>query len=214
METPTVETPFGAEPSAVEQPSLTTTDRTAEIDLDDLGLDLKDIEGLPTDLGDLPMAAGGDLDTREQPALKTTTCCLPRASRKFCAVAIDDDDFEQRKTSVLDDEDATMLAPGFGDGHTFTGTEVLDQRFEFDETGDTSLVKSLRQEGQPRLNLDDLSAALHGADTVEQPRSNSFSRDVFVRRRHTARHGHRRRPAVGSDDPTAPRMRARSIRRR
>src|SRR5687768_18591812 len=28
-------------------------------------------------------------------------------------------------------------------------------------------------------DLADLTAALHGADTVEQPRSSSFSRDVF-----------------------------------
>src|SRR6185503_15237874 len=56
--------------STVEQPGLGTTtgEFTAEIDLDDLGLDVKDIEGLPSDLGDLPMA-GGASDTREQPAL-------------------------------------------------------------------------------------------------------------------------------------------------
>ena len=29
------------------------------------------------------------------------------------------------------------------------------------------------------LDLADLTAALHGADTVEQPRTSSFSRDVF-----------------------------------
>ena len=95
-----------------------------------------------------------------------------------------------------------MLAPGFGDDNTLTGTEVLEHRFEFDdESGDTSLVKSLKKEDNLDLNLDDLSAALHGADTVEQPRSSSFSSDVF---------GGGATPldmdigddVVGSDDPT------------
>ena len=42
-------------------------------------------------------------------------------------------------------------------------------------------MKSLRGKKDDGLDLDlaDLTAALHGADTVEQPRSSSFSRDVF-----------------------------------
>ena len=85
------------------------------------------------------------------------------------------------KTSVLEDQDATMLAPGFDDGtSTLTGTEVLEGRLEGDESGNTSLVKSLRvKDGRVDLDLADLTAALHGADTVEQPRTTSFSRDVF-----------------------------------
>ncbi len=110
-------------------------DYTAEIDLDDLGLDVKDIEGLPSDLGDLPMAG----------------IARERHARAACAARSDDsavgdgrhegaaqqrrrrrgDDFEQRKTSVLDGQDATMLAPGFDEGtSTLTGTEVLEHRFE------------------------------------------------------------------------------------
>ncbi len=71
-QTRTIETPFRPEPPTVEQPTLAGAERsdlTAEIDLDDLGLDLKDIEGLPDDLGDLPAAADRDTDTREQPML-------------------------------------------------------------------------------------------------------------------------------------------------
>jgi pilus assembly protein FimV len=57
---------------------------------------------------------------------------------------------------------------------------VLEDRFEVDEeSGDTSLVKALGKEDGLDLNLADLTAALHGADTVEQPRASSFSRDVF-----------------------------------
>ncbi len=91
----------------------------------------------------------------------------------------DDEDLEQSKTSVLNDGDATMLAPGFGDG-TLTGTEVLEGRFETDDhSGDTSLVRSLKKDDGIDLDLADLTQALHGADTVEQPRAQTFSRDVF-----------------------------------
>jgi pilus assembly protein FimV len=90
----------------------------------------------------------------------------------------DHEDLEQAKTSVLDDEDATLLAPSFDDG-TLTGTEVLDGRFQVDRSGDTSLVKALGDDDGLDLNLDDLSAALHGGDTVEQPRSSPWSDDVF-----------------------------------
>jgi pilus assembly protein FimV len=75
-----------------------------------------------------------------------------------------------------------MMAPGFDEGtSTLTGTEVLEGRLEGDESGSTSLVKSLRvkDSGSVDLDLADLTAALHGADTVEQPRASSFSRDVF-----------------------------------
>jgi pilus assembly protein FimV len=75
-----------------------------------------------------------------------------------------------------------MLAPGFDEGtSTMTGTAVLDSRHQVDsETGNTSLVKKLGKKSDGvDLDLDDLTAALHGADTVEQPRANAFSRDVF-----------------------------------
>jgi pilus assembly protein FimV len=74
-----------------------------------------------------------------------------------------------------------MLAPGFEATSTLTGTEVLEGRHQDDESGNTSLVKSLRggKDGSVDLDLADLTAALHGADTVEQPRGSAFSRDVF-----------------------------------
>ena len=77
-----------------------------------------------------------------------------------------------------------MLAPGFDEAtSTLTGTEVLEGRLEIDdESGSTSLVKALRGGRKDRgvdLDLADLTAALHGADTVEQPRTSSFSHDVF-----------------------------------
>jgi pilus assembly protein FimV len=95
----------------------------------------------------------------------------------------DDDSDDTGGTSVLEDQDATMLSPGFDEGtNTLTGTEVLEGRLEMDaESGNTSLVRALRAPKDAGVDLDlaDLTAALQGADTVEQPRSSSFSRDVF-----------------------------------
>jgi pilus assembly protein FimV len=180
----TVETPFRrGESPTVEQRALAagSGEFTAEIDLDDLGLDVKDIEGLPQDLGDLPTAAGRETDTREQPALRVDDELLSATgvTKVLRDSDAEDEELEQSKTSVLSDGDATMLAPGFGDG-TLTGTEVLDNRFEVnDQSGDTSLVRSLKKDDGIDLDLADLTQALHGADTVEQPRAQTFSRDVF-----------------------------------
>jgi pilus assembly protein FimV len=191
VETPTIESPVPKSSSTiksktvsmprrtdstVEQPGLgsATGEFTAEIDLDDLGLDVKDIEGLPGDLGDLPMA-GGASDTREQPALGDDDGLLSATGvTKVLHGADDDDESTESNTSVLEDQDATMLAG------TLTGTEVLEGRRKGDNSGNTSLVKQLggvKDDAAVDLDLADLTAALHGADTVEQPRS--FSRDVF-----------------------------------
>jgi pilus assembly protein FimV len=181
----TVAIPRRTESPTVEQPALgaATGDYTAEIDLDDLGLDVKDIEGLPGDLGDLPMAAGGETDTREQPALRDDDALLSATGVTKVLHSAEDDDDAATGTSVLEDQDATLLAPGFDDAtSTLTGTEVLEGRLEGDESGNTSLVKQLRGAGKEEsvdLDLADLTAALHGADTVEQPRASTFSRDVF-----------------------------------
>jgi pilus assembly protein FimV len=182
MSSKTVEMPRRSDPPTVEQPALTaaSSDFTAEIDLDDLGLDVNDIEGLPSDLGDLPMAASAESDTRQQPALRDDDPLL--SATGVTKVLHGDDADDTSNTSVLEDQEATMLAPGFDEGTgTMTGTEVLEGRLELDdESGSTSLVKSLRvKEADVDLDLSDLTAALHGADTVEQPRSTSFSRDVF-----------------------------------
>jgi len=207
-QTKTIETPFRPESPTVEQPTLAGGDRsdlTAEIDLDDLGLDLKDIEGLPNDLGDLPAAAEHETDTREQPALGGKDDVL--SATGVTQVLHDDEggtnQFETRATAVLGDNEATLLAPRVRDS-TMTGTEVLEHRLELDETGSTSLVRALGNKDDNEgldLNLDDFTQALHGADTVEQPRTATFSRDVF---------GGGDTPVdldigidvVGSDDPT------------
>jgi pilus assembly protein FimV len=196
VETPTIESPAARSGSTmrsrtlaasprndsptVERPALATSSTgefTAEIDLDDLGLDIKDIEGLPGDLGDLPIATA-ESDTREQPALREDDSLL--SATGVTKVLHTEDEATGTDTSVLDDQEATLFAPGFEETGTLSGTEVLEGRREGDESGNTSLVKSLRITDDPiDLDLADLTAALHGADTVEQPRSSSFSRDVF-----------------------------------
>ena len=185
---------------------------SAEIDLDDLGLDIKDLEELPEDLGDLPVALDSETDTREQPALagtdeeddllSATGVTQVLHSEEEPLEEDEEDSFGQRATSVLDDEDATMLAPGFDDG-TMTGTEVLDNRFAVnDESGDTSLVQQLGGENGLDLNLDDLSAALQGGETVEQPRSSSFGGDIFGGDSDTPVDLDVGSDVLGNDDPT------------
>ena len=181
MKTRTLSMPRRSDGPTVETPALTSTigstsgEFTAEIDLDDLGLDVKDIEGLPTDLGDLPLA--GTSDTREQPALRAGEGLLSATGVTKVLHEDDEDDAATgSSTSLLEVDDATLLAGEIGE---MTGTEVLEERIDDDESGRTSLVKSLRgnADGTVDLDLADLTAALHGAETVEQPRS--FARDVF-----------------------------------
>jgi pilus assembly protein FimV len=188
VSTKTVAMPRRSESPTVEQPALgaATSEFTAEIDLDDLGLDVKDIEGLPGDLGDLPMAGAAESDTREQPSLHDDDALLSSTGVTKVLHGGEDDDADAitSNTAVLEDQEATMLAPGFSQvTRTLTGTEVLEARHNADAAGDTSLVKSLRGNSKDNgidLDLADLTAALHGADTVEQPRGpSSFSRDVF-----------------------------------
>ena len=210
METPTVETSYRrGRGDTIEQRGLAPnlSDRTAEIDLDDLGLDVEDIAGLPSDLGDLPAATGSDTDTREQPALAADDELLSATGVTQVLHSDEDDEFEQRKTAVLGDQDATQLSPGFDDntltGNTHTGTAVLEERFDFDQSGDTSLVKSLRkQDDGLDLNLDDLSAALQGSDTVEHPRGSAFAGDVFGGNGQTPLDMDVGNQLMESDDPT------------
>jgi pilus assembly protein FimV len=221
VETPTIESPAArsatgvtkklampgrGESPTVEQPALggaSAGEYTAEIDLDDLGLDVKDLEGLPGDLGDLPMAAGSDTDTREQKVLRDDDSLL--SATGVTKVLHEEEDFTASRTSVMADQDATMLAPGFDEGtSTLTGTEVLEGRLEVnDQSGNTALVRSLKgQKESVDLDLADLTAALQGADTVEQPRTSSFSNDVFGSGSTPLDLDVGSDAAVGDDDPT------------
>jgi pilus assembly protein FimV len=146
MESKTVAIPRRTESPTVEQPTLSsaTSEYTAEIDLDDLGLDVKDIEGLPSDLGDLPMASSGETDTRRQPALHEDDSLLSATGVTKVLGTADEDDIAAGETAVLRDQDATMLAPGFDEGtSTLTGTEVLEGRLDIDDESGSARSRSM-----------------------------------------------------------------------
>lgn len=208
----TVEQPMGNLESTSELPALgkddletqlagldDAGDATAEIDLDDLGLDLdglagdmdddnllSDDEPTGTSLRDDLAETGrnpqieddadddGDVDvTVENTLLDATgqTQVLP-------------DDFAiETSTNLqaeLDDEEATMLAPGLGDDpdFDFAKTEALPQdSFDKDDSGDETMESpGLAGSTDMDLDLDDLTAALKlsdAGDTVDQARDDA-----------------------------------------
>jgi len=208
METPTIETPSPGEPTlesptvesliggtnelpTIEQPAMhaETGESTAEIDLDDLGLDVQDLEALPDDLG-------GDGDTQERAAVSADDDLL---SATGVTQVLQEDDLAHVSTAVITDDEATVLAPGF------EGTEVIENRADLapDESGATSLVQALpAAESGLDLDLDDLSAALDGGATVEQP-GRSFSSEVFGGSGETNLDLDVGADVAGSDEPTA-----------
>jgi pilus assembly protein FimV len=167
VETPTIESTFGRMRGQASEGEGTSAsgEYTAELNLDDLGLDVADIEGLPHDLGDLPSSEEAESDTREQPRVGVDSDLL---SATGVTQVLEDTDLEHLNTAVLSDDDATLMAPGF-EGDRLSSTEVLEHSGE--EGGDEDALD---------LNLDDFSAALRGSDTVEQPRTASFERGVFA----------------------------------
>jgi pilus assembly protein FimV len=163
---PTMESPHlgpytddSTELPTVEQPKLDmsaaeASDQTAEIDLDDLGLDVDEFG----DLGDEP----ADTRDRADADVLSATGVTKVLSAGNSAAADDDDDMLFARTEVLppDDDDDTGATASFrmpkGPKPSSGGSGGLD------------------------LDLDDLAAALDGGDTVEHPmRSKSFGADVF-----------------------------------
>jgi pilus assembly protein FimV len=157
---PTIESPVfdqdidaSAELPTLQQPKLKPEDleggdRTAEIDLDDLGLDLDDL----SEISETPTGTHNsllDLDDEESDVLSATGV-----------------------TQVLSAGDTFGDADkGEEDTGQFTGTEVLaplggetDATARYPMTSQ-SAVDNLRLD----IDLDELSAALDGEDTVEQP---------------------------------------------
>jgi pilus assembly protein FimV len=168
VETPTVESPFGrfGEHGATVEVGAGTGEFTAELNLDDLGLDISDVDGLPQDLGELPSADDGESDTREQPGFGADSDLLS-ATGVTQVLRDDGDDLEHLSTEVFGAEDETMMASDF-ENDSAERTSILKQppgRDSDDEELD--------------LNLDDFSSALQGGDTVEQPRTSSFGRGIF-----------------------------------
>lgn len=216
-ETPTIEAPAAddtVESPTIEQPLDPTaelqspdeedraSDATAEIDLDDLGLDLDSLAGdlggddtgileeadddaTHSDLGDslaetgrneaLPEEDAGETDVN----VKVDEDLLDATGQ----TQVLPDDFTIETTSDaeadLGDEDATMLAPGLGGGNDdpdfdFAKTEALPEgSYDGDETAESP---NLAGSTDMDLDLDDLTAALklsESGDTVEQQRDDA-----------------------------------------
>ena len=184
IESPTIETPMTELPT-IEQPMLAGGEQTAEIDLNDLGLDLEGLDQLPDDDAGLEAEATGhqplvEDDTQNREGLSELDPDDDLLSATGVTQVLGGDALEHSGTEVLTDEEATMMAPGFDEG-TMSRTEILPRDDDIEDTsrvqvlveddtpdpGATSEFKSI--EGGLDLDLDDLSAALDGGETVEQP---------------------------------------------
>ena len=172
-EPPTVETPT-IESSRPRKGTDSTGEFTAELNLDDLGLDVDDVKNLPRSLSD---SAGDDSesDTRRQRQINVEGDLLS-ATGVTQVLHEEDTELEHSSTAILSDSDATMMAPGFeGDGTV--RTEVLERPIE--ETIAAGAARNKSGKSDLDLDLDDFSAALGGGDTVEQPHAASFESGVF-----------------------------------
>ncbi len=166
---------------AVSEEQQRRSEQTAEIDLDDLGLDLDGLEESGERSATVLQFQDDDGESDED--------LLERTG----------------ETQVLSDDDATMLAPGgAGDDDAttlapaadpdFAETEALDERGNDDDTGATGRMPRPGAQDVD-VDLDDLTAAIKRSDlgdletlrddddTVEQPSSTDtsgrFSSEVF-----------------------------------
>jgi len=172
VETPTIESarPKGAAGETLEQLGLAggqTAEMTAEIELDDLGLDVSDLTDMTGEISELPSGVGDEIDDELLSATGVTQVLHDDE------VDLEDTGISFTGTAVLGDEDATMMAPGLGDDDVeVTGirTAVLEKSVGDFDPGSPATEDDLD------LNLDDFSSALDGgADTVEQPVPSRFS---------------------------------------
>ncbi|HZF25453.1 MAG TPA: FimV/HubP family polar landmark protein, partial [Steroidobacteraceae bacterium] len=213
METPTIETETyrGHDVPTVESPALrgrdsptikekidsaifrkdeTLSDQTAELALDDLGLELSELAAAQSD----------PLEQTDHPANAPTMLAgLDEKSRRLLAEAEarrgrlgDDEDTKISPTGTWVLEDKTMAAtlalPGAPDRDT-SATTARNRALSGDGTGDTARRRRLDTDStaqMPRgggeemdLDLDRLEAALT-SDTVKQPRKSAADEDRFA----------------------------------
>jgi pilus assembly protein FimV len=192
---PTVESPAmrGAHPGKADQ--------TAEVAIDDLGLDLDSLEQTGTPPGGLP-----DLSDTDLPAdAPTMLAGLDERSRRMIseadASARDRDltELEREleasfvgnldaghdpgKTTLAVDASPTVLMPHEPDQGATSRFAALDLADTFDPEKDLDSTSKLRGVNADSidLDLDQLATALGSGDTVEQPRAEDelFSSEVF-----------------------------------
>jgi pilus assembly protein FimV len=178
-------------------------DQTAEISVDDLGLDLDSLEETGS-----PAVSGSHLEETDHPSdAPTMVAGLDEKSRRMMAeaesrsrdrdltelereleasfIADLDSDHEEAKTAVLGPESApTVQMPrdfDIGETSRFKSPDFSDiadgERVDVDST---SKLRSLSGDSID-LDLDRLASALGSGDTVEQPRAEDevFSTEVF-----------------------------------
>jgi pilus assembly protein FimV len=158
VELPTIEQ------TGIQESPLLSSEATAEIDLDDLGLDMSDLSSLTDELSaDSPeSAAETETDVDSENSL-------------LDAAAEDADVLSNAGvTQVLsagDDPDDDALK-GDDDAAAFVATEVLGPQDDSAATAEFPTADVDAAGGDDfglDLDLDDLSAALDGGETVEQP---------------------------------------------
>jgi pilus assembly protein FimV len=184
------------------KPSVSTDQTTAEVAIDDLGLDLEGLEETGSASHSL-----GPLDTTDHPAdAPTMVAGLDERSRKMMADA--DAQARDRDMTELERELEASFISELEPDHEEGGTTILSpessptvQMPREVDTGATSRFKapivdpqdSDRQDSEATsrlrglggdsvdLDLDRLTSALGGGDTVEQPHSEEdlFSNEVF-----------------------------------
>jgi pilus assembly protein FimV len=190
-------------------------DQTAEVSIDDLGLDLDQLEETGT-----PAVSGSHLEETDHPAdAPTMVAGLDEKSRRMMAeaernsrdrdltelereleasfVADLGQDHDEVKTAVLGPESApTVQMPRDFDANTsrFKSNEFSDVgdagKLDVDSTSKLRGLGAAALSGDSiDLDLDRLASALGSGDTVEQPRAEDevFSSEVFEASQHSKR---------------------------
>ncbi|MGI9260191.1 MAG: FimV/HubP family polar landmark protein, partial [Gammaproteobacteria bacterium] len=158
-------------------------DRTAEIDLDDLGLDVEDLSDLTGDLSvladaeDLESSDGDDTAIEEGGVLSSED--VAEVLQEDDAEPLGDDDATLLATSVDDtnittisDEDATLLAPGTGESAIMAlgeedATLLASELSDDEATGITEKMAPLSAEDLGSGDLPDDVADALGTEAAE-----------------------------------------------
>src|SRR5579863_8623486 len=215
---PTAESPT-LKPSAPRDPlsklGAAQADQTAEVSIDDLGLDLDQLEETGS-----PAVSGSHLEETDHPSdAPTMVAGLDEKSRRMMAeaekssrdrdltelereleasfVADLGQDHDEVKTAVLGPESApTVQMPRDFDANTsrFKSNEFSDVgdagKLDVDSTSKLRGLGAAALSGDSiDLDLDRLASALGSGDTVEQPRAEDevFSSEVFEASQHSKR---------------------------
>jgi pilus assembly protein FimV len=170
---PAIEEPVAAE-------AQDSGDRTAEIDLDDLGLDVEDLADLTGDLSVLAEAEDLESSDGDDSAIDEGVLSSEDVSEVL----------QEEDAEPLGDEDATLLASEYSDDDATGSTKQMEQLSAEDlGLGDLpdDVADALGAEAAEvtdatasiNLDLADLESALEDSDTIEQPIAQSVGSDLL-----------------------------------